>query len=97
MTKTPILMTYEFWANSQLSIARHNGGIRINNKDYSLISEHGNRYTPDLIRDNWIPIYKTLGREKTIGLIKNGTSLDVAKNIIKAMSQSNELQLKLEL
>lgn len=92
-----ILITYEAWANSQLSIARHIGGCRINGKDYSLVFEQGNRYTPDLLRYNWIPVYRKLGRERTIGLIKNGTSLKVAKEMIKAMKQIEDSQLKLDL
>lgn len=92
-----ILITYETWANSQLSIARHVGGCRINGKDYSLVFEHSNRYTPDLLRDDWIPVYKKLGRTRTIGLINNGTSLKVAKEMIKAMKQMEDSQLKLGL
>jgi hypothetical protein len=90
MNKTPILLTYEDWANSQLSTARHIGGIRINGHDYSLVSEHSNRYTPDLLRDDWIPVYRKLGRGKTIGLINNGTSLNVVKQIIKSMDKPQE-------
>ena len=97
MTKIPILITYEAWANSQLSIARHTGGMRINGKDYALVSEHENRYTPDLLRYDWIPVYTKLGRKRTIGLINNGTSLNVAKQMIKAMEQINDTQMKLEL
>ena len=85
MEQTPILMTYEYWANSQLSIARHTGGLKINGVFYMIISEHSNRYTPDLLRYDWVPVYTKLGREKTIGLIKNGTTIDVAKKIIKTM------------
>jgi hypothetical protein len=57
--------------------------MKINGKDYLLISEHSNRYTPDLLRFDWVPIYTKLGRKKTIGLINNGTSLSVAKQMIK--------------
>ena len=87
MTKIPILLTYEAWANSQFSIARHCGGCKINGKDYALVSEYGNRYTPDLLRYDWIPVYTKLGRKRTIGLINNGTSLKVAKDMIKVMEQ----------
>ena len=83
----PILITYEYWANSQFSIARHTGGLKINGKDYLLISEHSNRYTPDLLRFDWVPIYTKLGRKKTIGLINNGTSLSVAKQMIKVKKE----------
>lgn len=36
----------------------------------------------DLIQDEWIPVYRKLGRTRTIGLVKNGTSLKVAKEMI---------------
>ena len=87
MNQMPILITYERWANSQLSIARHSGGMNINGKEYLLISEHSNRYTPDLLRFDWVPVYTKLGREKTIGLINNGTSLSVAKQMIKVKKE----------
>ena len=87
MKEMPILITYERWANSQLSIARHSGGMNINGKEYLLISEHSNRYTPDLLRFDWVPVYTKLGREKTIGLINNGTSLSIAKQMIKVKKE----------
>ena len=37
----------------------------------------------DLVRKDWIPIYKKLGRDRTIELVKNGTSLKEAKKIAK--------------
>ena len=83
MKEMPILITYESWANSQLSIARYSGGMNINGKEYLLISEQSNKYTPDLLRYDWVPVYTKLGREKTIGLINNGTSLKVAKEMMK--------------
>lgn len=97
MNKIPIIYTYESWANSQLSIARHTGGMKINGVFYMLISEHSNRYTPDLLRYDWVPVYTKLGRKKTIGLIQNGTSVKVAKEIVKAMATNNDTQLKLDL
>lgn len=85
--KQPILMTYETWANSQLSIARHTGGLKIDGVFYMIISEYSNRYTPDLLRFDWVPVYTKLGREKTIVLINNGTSLSVAKQMIKVKKE----------
>lgn len=37
----------------------------------------------DLVRTDWIPIYKKLGRDRTIELVGNGTSLKEAKKIAK--------------
>lgn len=105
----PILMTEEYWAYSQFSVARHFGGMKFNGENYSIVnkdgitvrelsdpdSKHyveGDKVIPpgepcDLIMDKWIPVYKKLGRERTIGLVKNGTSLEVAKQMIKAMKK----------
>ena len=44
----------------------------------------------DLVRKDWVPIYKKLGRNKTIELVKNGTSLKEAKKIAK--EERNESQ-----
>ena len=36
----------------------------------------------DLVRKDWIPIYKKLGRDRTIELVKNGIDLDEMKTRI---------------
>ena len=95
MNNTPILITYEHWANSQLSIARHAGGLRLNGHDYLLVSSNENRYTPDLVMAEWARVYKHLGRKKTIGLIKNGTSLKVAEEMVTMMKAKKETLPKL--
>lgn len=79
----PIIMTEESWMNSQLSIARYTGGININGVQYIV-------YGTDLLRMDWFPVYRILGRDRTIGLINNGTTLDVAKQMaeqVKAFSE----------
>ena len=85
----PILMAQEYWMNSQFSIAKHTGALKINGHLYVV-------YGTDLIREDWLPVLKKLGRVRTIGLIKNGTSLEVAKAMIKVITEDN-LQLKLDL
>ena len=85
----PIFMTQDYWMNSQFSIARHTGALKINGHLYVV-------YGTDLIREDWLPVLKKLGRERTIGLIKNGTSLDVAKAMIKVKTEEYK-QLKLDL
>lgn len=107
--RSPILMTEEYWANSQFSVARYYGGMKLNGESYSIVNKNGitvrelsdpdsrhyvesDKVIPpgepcDLIMDKWIPVYKKLGRERTIGLVKNGTSLEVAKQMIKAMKK----------
>lgn len=32
----------------------------------------------DLVRTDWLPVYRAIGREKTIALIKDGSSLEEA-------------------
>ena len=82
-------MTQDYWMNSQFSIAKHTGALNINGHLYVV-------YGTDLIREDWLPVLKKLGRERTIGLIKNGTSLEVAKAMIKVMKE-DKVQLKLDL
>lgn len=91
MNNFPILMTAEYWMNSQLSIARHSGGITINGDQYVVIGSN-------LIRKDWLPVYHILGEQGTLGLIRNGTSLKVAKEMaeqVKAMRKQEVEQLKL--
>lgn len=37
----PLLMTEEYWANSQLSIARYYGALRISNYNYIIVDKFG--------------------------------------------------------
>lgn len=76
--------------NSQLSVARFYGGIKFNGERYVIVPPKN-----DLLLTDWVPVYKKLGRERTIGLIKNGTSLDVAKQILKAKDDVEQLKLDL--
>lgn len=46
----------------------------------------------DLVRTDWIPIYKKLGRDRTIELVKNGIDLKEAKKIIKDKQNEKENQ-----
>ena len=84
-----ILMSAEFWMNSQLSVAKYSGGIKIDGVQYVVVGT-------DLLRKDWIPVYTKLGRERTIGLIKNGTSLKVAKEMIKAKDDVEQIKLDLK-
>lgn len=38
---TPIIMTEEYWANSQFSVARYYGGASIGGKDYRIVNKYG--------------------------------------------------------
>lgn len=41
MSNAPLLMTEEFWANSQLSIARYYGEIIFDGRKYIIVDKHG--------------------------------------------------------
>lgn len=56
----PILMTEEFWCNSQLSLARYYGGINYNGHEYIIVDKFGR----DLFECS--AIAKKEGREKAI-------------------------------
>lgn len=86
MTKTPILITSNYWMNSQLSVARFYGGIKFNGEEYVIVPPKN-----DLILSKWVPVYKKLGRDKTIKLIKEGVDLK------EVMAKNNVEQLKLDL
>ena len=76
--------------NSQLSVARFYGGIKFGEDEYVIVSPKN-----DLLLKDWVPVYKKLGRERTIGLIENGTSLEVAKQMLKAKDDVEQLKLDL--
>lgn len=102
MKTSPIMMTEEYWANSQLSIARYYGGIAIGKIDYRIVNKEGislfelsdpesKHYVgddkkaiepgepADLVQKAWIPIYRKLGREKFVELIKNNPELTLVQ------------------
>lgn len=60
MSNATLLMTEEFWANSQLSIARYFGGITFNGRKYIIVDKLG--------RDLWecSEIAEREGRQKAI-------------------------------
>ena len=76
--------------NSQLSVARFYGDIKFNGEEYVIVPPKN-----DLLLSKWVPVFKALGRERTVKLIKNGTSLKVAKQMIKAKDDVEQLKLDL--
>lgn len=56
----PLLMTEEYWANSQLSVARYYGGIKLDGHEYIIVDKLG--------RDLWecSAIAEREGRDKAI-------------------------------
>lgn len=85
----PLLMAESFWMNSQFSIARHYGGMTYNGREYIIVDKHGRDLwecsigagePADLILKTLKPAYRKLGRDRIIGLIKDGKT---EKEIIK--------------
>lgn len=56
----PLLMTEEYWANSQLSVAKYYGGINLDGREYIIVDKLG--------RDLWecSAIAERDGRDKAI-------------------------------
>lgn len=102
---TPILITKEYWQNSQMSIAKYYGGLKFNGKEYKIVNKNGitveelsnpmsehyvgnGEYAippgepADLVNEDWLPIYRKLGREETVRLIENRISLRSALKLI---------------
>lgn len=101
-----IIMTEEYWANSQLSVARYYGEIKINGKIYKIVNKQGatifelsDPNSPyyvgdgakkaiepgepaDLVMEEWIPIYKRLGRDRFIEIVKKNVSFKEAKKLV---------------
>ena len=106
-----IIMTEEYWANSQFSVARYYGGLQIGGKSYKIVNKQGatifelsdpdspyyvgdgNMAIPppgepaDLVLEEWIPIYKKLGRERTIECVKQGMSVHEARELFEEQSR----------
>jgi DNA polymerase elongation subunit (family B) len=81
------LLPQDMWLNSIFSTARHYGGCIISGKEYKIVTKFG---YADLVRKDWIPIYKYLGREKIFELIKNKTSIQEAKVIVKQLKEKEK-------
>jgi hypothetical protein len=93
--KQPILMTEEYWANSQFSVVRHTGRVKWNGVTYIICNKEGKDIFQcsieaekegrdkaiepgepcDLIDERYLPVYRKLGREKFIELIKKHQDL----------------------
>lgn len=102
MEKAPIMMMEDYWANTQLSIARYYGGISFCGKDYRIVNKQGRdlfelsdpesrHYVgenkkaiepgepADLVQVKWIPVYRKLGRDKFIELLKNNPDITLSQ------------------
>lgn len=91
MNTTPILIEEGYWMNSQLSVARFFGGMKINGEQYIIVPPKN-----DMIQSKWAKVYRKLGREKFIEVIKKKISLEEAKRMTSKPVDNVE-QLKLDL
>lgn len=79
-----IMFTKEFWLSSPFSIAIRYGGIDISDKEdgkrhYLIVDGKGKPFCDtlslempaDLVDKEFIPLYKKLGREKFISIVKD--------------------------
>lgn len=101
-----ILITEEYWANSQLSVARYYGGIRFNGVEYIIVNKEGKDVLEcsyeahktgrekaiepgepaDLIMKDFQKLYKKLGRDKFISVLKENESKSI-KEIKQIMNK----------
>lgn len=96
--KLPILMTEEYWANSQLSVVRYTGGMQCNGIRYIICNKEGKDIFEcsleaekagrkaiepgepcDLIDERYLPVYRKLGRDNFIKLIREHEDLTPEK------------------
>lgn len=83
-------MAEEYWANTQLSIARYYGRIKFQDHEYYIVDKLGRNLwecsvapgragsdkaipagePADLVRKDFIPYYKKLGRDKFLDVLK---------------------------
>ena len=97
----PILMTEEYWANSQFSVARYTGVIKLDGHRYVIVDKTGRDIFElsalaekegrqkaiepgepcDLIREDFIPLYKKHGRDKFIEVLKAHPELESPKQM----------------
>ena len=77
-----ILMTQEYWLNSQLSIARFTGRAKINGEEYWVVGEQR-----DLVDCRFEKNYTKLGRSEFIRIIEQNAGKD-KESIMQAMKDA---------
>lgn len=101
--KAPIIITEEYWANSQFSVVRYTGCMEYNGVHYVIVNKDGKDIYEcsieaeregrekaigpgepcDLIDRRYQPIYRKVGRDKFIEMVKAGMELKEMKEHIK--------------
>ena len=95
-----VLMTEEFWGNSQLSIAAMTGGIEYKGVSYIIVNKEGKDIFEcthdailagrkkaiepgepcDLVDIRYVPVYRAIGRDRFIEMLKADMSLEQMKS-----------------
>ena len=108
-------MTEEFWANSQLSIARYYGRIKFEGDVYVIVDKKGRTLMEcsiiaekegrekaiepgepvDLIREEFIPLYKKYGRIFFIEVLKANPLAQSFDDMKKALKKAEQELKKL--
>lgn len=88
----PVVMSKEFWMSSHLSIARFYGGITFGDKTYLIVNKKGKSIfqssikpgePADLVDEQYIPVYKKVGRDRFLKMLEEKLTLKEMKKIIK--------------
>lgn len=84
---TPAVIEYDYWINSQMSIAKYYGELKVNGVLYKLIDSGEpapqGLYKPDLVREDWCMLYKKLHRGVK-EYIKQGLTPKQVRKILKS-------------
>lgn len=64
-----VVIPKNVWLSSQLSIARYYGGCTVDGHQYSIVPG-----SEDLVRNDWLPVYRRVGPKKTAELASRGLS-----------------------
>ena len=70
-----VVIPKNVWLSSQLSIARYYGGCTVDGHQYTVVSG-----SEDLVRNDWLPIYRRVGPKKTSELAARGLTPKEAKS-----------------
>ena len=105
--KFPLVMTEEFWSNSQLSLVRYYGSVKLGRYMYVICNKYGKDVfectieaeragrnkaiepgePADLVRNDIIPIYRKLGRDKFLQFCKENPDVYTAKEVKERLKQ----------
>lgn len=84
------------WCNSNLSVARHYGGVSFQGNEYNIVNKYGQTLfdssippgePADLVVSWLIPYYKKMGRDKFIQHLKTLSEGAEKKDVIKSFKE----------